>query len=207
MSANKTHWEKVFTTKLSNEVSWFKPHLHISLEMIANAAPPTSAAIIDVGGGDSTLIVDLLQSGYFNVTVLDISTTALQRAKTRLGDQADKVRWLEADITQAVFPANSYQLWHDRAAFHFLTDPGSRDAYIELCTNALAPGGTLILATFAQDGPEKCSGLPTMRYSPRDLEQHFGPSFHLVETRSELHTTPAAKIQSFVYCRFTKLSN
>jgi len=207
MLGNKPHWEKVFTTKLSNEVSWFKPHFDISLRMITNTALPKSAAIIDVGGGDSTLVVDLLQSGYSNITVLDISAAALEKAKARLGNQADKVSWLEDDITQVVLSANSYQVWHDRAAFHFLTDQGSRDAYMERCKDALTPGGTLIMATFAQDGPEKCSGLPTMRYSPQGLEEQFGPSFELVETMSELHTTPAAKIQSFIYCRFKKRLN
>ncbi|MBI3005922.1 MAG: class I SAM-dependent methyltransferase [Ignavibacteriales bacterium] len=172
--------------------------------MIKNAGLPKSTPLIDVGGGDSTLVFDLVQSGYSDITVLDISSEALQKAKKRLGDKADNVKWLQADITQANLPDNSFQLWHDRAAFHFLTDQMSREAYVHRCKNALALGGTLILATFAQDGPEKCSGLPTMRYSAEVLERQFGPSFHLIETRSEHHTTPAGKIQSFIYCRLTK---
>lgn len=200
----KSHWEKVFTRKSSHEVSWYKPHLETSLHLIERAGIPQSAAIIDVGGGDSALVDDLLQSGYANITVLDISQSALERAQSRLGHRANSVKWLNADITQANLPANSYDLWHDRAMFHFLVDSAMRDIYLHTCQNAVRPGGVVIIATFAPDGPEQCSGLPTMRYSPEDLQRNLGPLFQLVESISDLHTTPAGKQQSFVYCMFQK---
>lgn len=204
MSDVKTHWEKIFTRKSPHEVSWYKPHLSVSHQLIERAGVSQSAAIIDIGGGDSSLVDDLLNAGYTNVTVLDISTAALERSKARLGRTANTVTWLAADITRAALQANAYDLWHDRAMFHFLTDPASRNAYIGLCTTAVKPGGKLIIATFAADGPEQCSGLPTMRYAPTDLEHQFAPSFHLIESVPELHTTPAGKVQSFVYCMFDK---
>lgn len=204
MSDLKSHWEKIFTRKSPNEVSWYKPHLSVSLQLIERAGISPRAAIIDVGGGDSSLVDDLLNADYSNVTVLDISAPALKRSKARLGSAANTVTWLTTDITRATLQANAYDLWHDRAMFHFLTDPASRDAYIGLCTTAVKPGGTLIIATFATDGPEQCSGLPTMRYAPTELEHQFSPAFHLTASVPELHTTPAGKVQSFVYCMFEK---
>lgn len=201
----KPHWEKIFTRKLSSEVSWYRPHLEISLQLITKAnITKSAAAIIDIGGGDSSLVDDLLDAGYQNLTVLDISEAALERSKARLGSRADSVTWLHSDITQATLPPNSYDLWHDRAMFHFLTDPALRNTYVRVCTTMLKPGGILIVATFAADGPEQCSGLPTMRFAPEDLERRFGSTFELVETLPELHITPAGKTQSFVYCMFKK---
>lgn len=201
---DKPHWEKIFTRKSSSEVSWYKPHLDISLQLIARANIAKSASIIDVGGGDSSLVGDLVDAGYSRLTVLDISAAALERARVRVGNRAEAVTWLEADITRVALPANSYDLWHDRAMFHFLTNQALRSAYIRMCETAVKPGGTLILATFAADGPEQCSGLPTMRYAPEDLEQQFGSSLQLVEAVPELHITPLGKPQSFVYCMFKK---
>ncbi|MGH2568713.1 MAG: class I SAM-dependent methyltransferase, partial [Bacteroidota bacterium] len=183
---------------------WYKPRLEISLQLIERANIPKSASLIDIGGGDSSLVDDLIQAGYSQLTVLDISSAALERARARLANRADTVTWLNADITQAKLPPYSYDLWHDRAMFHFLTDPASRSDYIRLCQTAVKPGGTVIVATFASDGPEQCSGLSTMRYAPEDLERQFGVSFQLVETVPELHKTPLGKIQSFVYCLFKK---
>lgn len=200
----KSHWEKVFTRKSSHEVSWYKPRLETSLRLIERAGIPKPAAIIDVGGGDSALVDGLLQSGYSNITVLDISLSAMERAQSRLGHRASAVKWLNADITQVNLPANSYDLWHDRAMFHFLVDSAMRDIYIHTCRSAVKPAGSVIIATFAPDGPEQCSGLPTMRYSPEDLQHHLGPLFRLVESIPELHTTPAGKQQSFVYCMLKK---
>jgi SAM-dependent methyltransferase len=200
----KPHWEKIFSRKSSAEVSWFKQHLDISLQLIGKANIPKTASIIDIGGGDSSLVDDLLNAGYTKLAVLDISSAALERSKARLGNRADTVTWLNADIAQAALPSNSYDLWHDRAMFHFLTEPTLRSAYIQLCTATVKPGGTLIVATFAADGPEQCSGLPTMRYSPEDLEPQFAPFFQLIDAVPELHTTPAGKMQSFVYCLFKK---
>jgi 2-polyprenyl-3-methyl-5-hydroxy-6-metoxy-1,4-benzoquinol methylase len=204
MTDLKAHWEKIFGRKSSSEVSWYKPHLNISLQLIERSGIDKSASIIDIGGGDSALVDDLLEAGYANVTVLDISQAALDRARMRLGDRAGTVTWLNTDITQAELPAKSYDLWHDRAMLHFLINPDARSAYINLCKQAVKPGGSIIIATFADDGPEQCSGLPTMRYSSEELQQQFGSSFHLIEIVPEMHITPHGKQQSFVYCLLKK---
>ncbi|HWP82407.1 MAG TPA: class I SAM-dependent methyltransferase [Bacteroidota bacterium] len=203
----KSHWEKIFTKKKSTEVSWYKPRLEISLRLIKLAAVGNSAAIIDIGGGDSALVDDLLKSGYSNITVLDISQPALDRTRARLGEKSENISWLNADITQSELPSNSYDLWHDRAMFHFLIDATAREAYVRRCQIAVKPGGAVIIATFAADGPEQCSGLPTMRYSPEELQRHMGPSFRLIESIPEMHITPHGKPQSFVYCLFRKKSD
>lgn len=200
----KHHWEKIFTLKSTSEVSWYKPHLEVSLQLIDRARIPKSATIIDIGGGDSALVDDLLEAGFSNLTVLDISQAALDRVRSRVRSRAETIRWLNADITQVELPLNFYDLWHDRAMFHFLIDPESQSAYIRLCQTAVRPGGTIIVATFAPDGPERCSGLPTMRYSPEELQGHFGPRFQLTETMVERHVTPLGKSQSFVYCVLKK---
>lgn len=203
MAGNKLHWERLFSERSPTELSWFRPHLEISLQLITKSIP-TTASLIDVGGGDSTLVDDLLRAGYSRVTVLDLSEAALSRARDRLRETGKSVRWLEGDITQIALEPESFDLWHDRAAFHFLTDPVARSHYAGLCEQALKSEGTLIIATFAQDGPERCSGLPTMRYGQEDMEKQFGGSFQLKEAIRELHTTPAGKVQSFLYCRFKK---
>ena len=197
---NKEHWEKVYTTKASNAVSWFQPHAHLSVKLIKGTGASRDAAILDVGGGASTLVDDLLANGYANLTVLDLSAAALAAARRRLGDKAAKVRWIEADIAKADLPAHHFDVWHDRAVFHFLTDPEDRAAYVQAVFRAVKPGGHVIVATFAEDGPDQCSGLPVMRYSADGLHDEFGDSFTLLRHEKEAHHTPAGKIQQFIYC-------
>lgn len=202
--SDPAHWEKVYQTKLPDAVSWYRPHLERSLDFIRRAAPNRSAAIIDVGGGESTLVDDLLAEGFADVTVLDISQTAMEVAKQRLGAVAGKVDWLVADITEAALPEQRYDVWHDRAVFHFLTDPQHRIAYVRQVARALKPGGHVIIATFGPEGPLQCSGLDVARYDADALHDEFGTSFQLVESDLELHKTPAEKNQQFLYC-FCKL--
>lgn len=204
MGERSSHWEAIFTKKSSTEVSWYQPHLTVSLRLIRTAVPSLDASIIDVGGGDSTLADDLLDDGYKQVSVLDISEAALARSRERLGDRAGKVQWIQTDITTAELPGHFFDLWHDRAMFHFLTGPALRDAYVHACRMALKPGGTLILATFAPDGPDRCSSLPTMRYGATELAKVFGSDFQFIETVPERHTTPGGGIQSFIYAVLKK---
>ncbi len=204
MSGEVSHWEKVYAGRAAHQLSWYQPRLDLSLEMIAEAKVPKDAGVIDIGGGDSTLVDDLLAAGYERITVLDISALALARAKARLGARGEAVTWIEADIANAALQPNAYDLWHDRATFHFLTDAGLRRRYVETCRRAVSPGGAVILATFAPDGPDSCSGLPTMRYGAEELERELGEGFRLMGTRREVHTTPLKRIQAFVYCRFER---
>jgi ubiquinone/menaquinone biosynthesis C-methylase UbiE len=196
----KKHWEKVYTSKAANAVSWFQPHAGLSLDLIKGTGVGHDAAIIDVGGGTSTLADDLLANGYTNLTVLDLSAAALAAARSRLGAGAANVRWIEADITKADLPAHQFAVWHDRAVFHFLTSPEDRAAYVQAVFRAVKPGGHVIVATFAEDGPDRCSGLPVMRYSADGLHAEFGESFKLLRHEKEAHHTPAGKVQQFVYC-------
>lgn len=197
---NKQYWEQVYTTKASDSVSWFQEHADQSLRLIHNTRLGKDAAIIDVGGGASRLVDDLVAEGYTDLTVFDLSSIALAVAKQRLGEHADIVLWIEGDITRAKFPMNRFDIWHDRAVFHFLTDPANRHAYVERVISAVRPGGHVIVATFAEDGPEKCSGLPVMRYQPEALHAVFGDTFQLVEHEKEAHHTPFGTVQQFVYC-------
>ncbi len=201
---NREHWRKVFETRASSEVSWYQPHLATSLELIAKTGVTPDNRIIDVGGGDSTLVDDLIQRGFTNLTVLDIASSAMDRARQRLGDAGSRIEWKEGDIARTSLPEHQYDLWHDRAVFHFLVDEGARREYVSRASNAIKPGGHLIIATFASDGPERCSGLPTMRYSPEALAREFRQEFTLVESRNETHKTPAGKEQKFVYCWFRR---
>lgn len=196
----KTHWEQVYQTKDSTQVSWYQPHLQRSLQMIERTGIEKSARIIDVGGGSSTLVDDLLASGYGQVTVLDISGAAIRVAQERLGALADRVTWLEADITRAMLPPNHYDVWHDRAVFHFLTDVRDRQKYVDSVRQSVNVGGHVIVATFAPDGPEKCSGLNVMRYDPDSLHGEFGAEFQLIESVREDHRTPFGTQQKFIYC-------
>lgn len=161
---------------------------------------PRTAGIIDVGGGASTLVDDLLADGYSNLSVLDLSGAALAVAKARLQAQASKVQWLEADITTVQLPEAAFEVWHDRAVFHFLTDPADRQAYVNTVMRSVKPGGHVIVATFADDGPTKCSGLPVMRYSADALHAEFGAPFILEKHEREEHHTPGGAVQKFVYC-------
>ncbi|QOZ06542.1 trans-aconitate 2-methyltransferase [Bradyrhizobium sp. CCBAU 51765] len=203
MSGRSTHWDHVYATKGEAEVSWFQDSPTISLEMIRAANPDHGAAIIDIGGGASRLVDALLQDGYRDVAVLDLSANALDAAKKRIGKTGSTVDWIVADATTWQ-PAKSYDVWHDRAAFHFLTDPRDRAAYVERLRAALSPGGQVIIGTFAPDGPEKCSGLPVQRHDSASLAAELGPEFELVETRSETHHTPWDSTQAFQFSRFTR---
>lgn len=197
----KAHWERIYTTKDSAQVSWYRPHLDVSLQMIARTGVDQAARIIDVGGGASTLVDDLLAAGYDGISVLDIARASLDVARDRLGARAAAVTWLEADITQADLPENQYDIWHDRAVFHFLTQADDRARYVAAVERSLKAGGHLIVATFAADGPEKCSGLDVVRYSPAALHAQFGGGFELVESLRETHPTPFGTTQQFIYCR------
>src|SRR5512132_3838659 len=188
---SQTHWDRVYSTKRPDQVSWYRPHLDTSLEIITRAAPDHGAAIIDVGGGEATYVDDLLARGYRNLYVLDISATALAVAQARLGSASSQVHWLCGDITTYPFAAAQFDVWHDRAVFHFLTDRGARAAYVRQVARALKPGGHAIVATFGPEGPTQCSGLEVARYDPGQLHDEFGGPFRLVEHRIELHQTPA----------------
>ncbi len=200
----KQHWNKVYSTKSGDSVSWFQPHAHTSLNLIQQTGVSKTASIIDVGGGASTLVDDLLLSGHVALTVLDISATALATAKKRIGQRCDEVQWLEADITKASLATHAYDVWHDRAVFHFLTSAEDRRSYLATVLNAVKPQGHIIVATFADDGPEQCSGLPVMRYSPEQLSAEFGASFQMIKAVHEQHLTPLANVQKFIYCYFRK---
>lgn len=196
----KQHWEKVYSDKSADAVSWFQPHAIRSLKLIQSLVVDKAAHIIDVGGGASTLVDDLLEQGYSNLSVLDLSAAALQVAKNRLGNAAAKIHWLEGDVTQLSLPENSIDLWHDRAVFHFLTTEEERRRYVGTVLKSVRPGGYVLVATFAEDGPEKCSGLPVQRYSASGLHTEFGSAFELLGNETEQHQTPFGKSQSFVYC-------
>lgn len=202
--SNKEHWEKVYQSKPANAVSWFQPHATRSLEIIRAIGATRDTSIIDVGGGASTLVDDLLGDGFLHVSVLDLSMSALEVAQRRLGPQGKNVRWIAGDIRTVTLPQQGFDIWHDRAVFHFLTDPADRQAYIGQVMRAVKPGGHVIVATFAPDGPEQCSGLPVARYDHDQLHGEFGPAFELVEHASEAHTTPWGSIQHFVYCHCIK---
>jgi SAM-dependent methyltransferase len=197
---HKQHWEQIYSTKPSDAVSWFQDHADQSLRLIHNTRLGRNAAIIDVGAGASTLVDDLLTEGYTDLTVLDLSPAALMVAKQRLAKHAECVRWAEGDVTRAEFPVHRFDIWHDRAVFHFLTEPADRQAYVEQVVRSVRPGGHVIIATFAEDGPEKCSGLPVVRYQPESLHAEFGDAFLLVGHEKEAHHTPSGAVQQFVYC-------
>lgn len=196
----KNHWEKVYQTKEPDQVSWYRPHLDVSLELIVKTVRNHDARIIDVGGGEATLVDDLLASGYKHIDVLDLSQTALDVARNRLGNVATSVRWLRGDVTTYSFDATVYDVWHDRAVFHFLTDADQRRAYVRQVLHAVKPGGHVIVATFGPEGPTQCSGLDVVRYDADALHDQFGASFTLVDHQLEEHTTPAGRRQQFVYC-------
>lgn len=196
----KEHWERVYATRAPDQVSWYQEHARQSLELIGSIGLTRDASIIDVGGGASTLVDDLLGAGYASLTVLDLSAAALEAARTRLGERADEVRWIDGDITSVTLPAGAYDVWHDRAVFHFLTGEAERRAYVAAVLRSVRPGGHVIVATFAEDGPTTCSGLPVMRYSPNELHAQFGGSFTLLRHEREEHATPFGTTQRFIYC-------
>jgi SAM-dependent methyltransferase len=200
MADAQSHWETVYKTKQPNEVSWYRPHLEMSLELVVKAAPNLDAHIIDVGAGESTLVDDLLLKGYRHLYALDLSSTAFDVTKARLGADAQRVTWLVGDVRTVPLDQHRFDVWHDRAVFHFLTSAEDRAAYVRQVAHAVKPGGHVIVATFGPEGPSRCSGLETVRYHPESLHAQFGPTFHLVEHRSELHQTPMGTTQQFTYC-------
>jgi SAM-dependent methyltransferase len=198
----KGHWEQVYSAKAPDAVSWYTPHLETSLSLIRQAVSNQNAAIIDVGGGEATLVDDLIADGYEDISVLDISQKAIDLAKERLGKSADKAHWYCADITQASLPQNYFDVWHDRAVFHFLTQQADRLRYVEQVKFSLKQGGYMIMATFGPEGPEKCSGLDVVRYDSESLHDLLGSAFKLIESSIEFHQTPVGINQQFQYCLF-----
>lgn len=199
----QAHWEAVYTTKAEQEVSWFQASPAPSLHAIARTGAKPSSAVIDIGGGASRLVDHLLGQGFVDVSVLDLSAAALDAAKARLGERAASVDWIAADVTDWE-PPKAYDVWHDRAAFHFLTDANDRAAYVACLTRALKTGGHAIIATFALDGPERCSGLPVVRYDAASLAQTLGPAFRLIDTHRHEHATPWDFRQNFQFSLFRR---
>jgi ubiquinone/menaquinone biosynthesis C-methylase UbiE len=196
----KTHWEHIYETKAPTQVSWYQEHAQFSLQCIKNTGIRKTDPILDVGGGASTLVDDLIGEGFQDISILDVSGTALQLVRQRLGERTVHVNWIEADITQADLPEHAYDLWHDRAVFHFLTQPADRQCYIDTVRRAVRVGGHIIVATFAPDGPERCSGLEVVRYNSESLHSEFGHGFDLVDSTDETHHTPFGTEQKFLYC-------
>ncbi len=199
----KAHWESVYERKKPEEVSWYQENPSCSLAMIESAGLGKEDPIIDVGGGASKLSSVLYGLGYRNLTVLDISKKALETARQRMGAAAEAVQWVEADVTRFRAPQR-YRFWHDRAVFHFLTDPADRDLYLETLRNSLSNPGYVMIASFSLEGPEKCSGLPVQRYSHETLQQTLGPEFECLRRESEAHRTPGGTLQQFLYSLFRK---
>ena len=198
----KAHWEDVYRNKAVEDLGWFQPRAGISLDMIAAAGIP-NAAIIDMGAGASRLVDDLVAAGYVDITVVDIAQSALDQVAARLRSGTGNVTLIAGDATELELP-RSYDIWHDRAVFHFLTDPADRSAYLERLGRYLKPGGQAIIAAFAPDGPKECSGLPVQQYDEHSMAETLGPDYAPIETRRELHKTPSGAEQAFVYCRFEK---
>ena len=196
----REHWDRVYKTKQPTEVSWYRPHLDTSLALIEQAAPDRAAALIDVGGGESTLVDDLLARGYRDVTVLDLSQTALEVTRERLGERAASVQWVCGDATQVALSEARYDVWHDRAVFHFLTDPRARAAYVRQVARGVRPGGHVIVGAFGPGGPTQCSGLDVVRYDADALHGEFGVRFELLRHLEEVHRTPLGREQEFVWC-------
>jgi SAM-dependent methyltransferase len=200
----KEHWENVYCSKPPDRLGWYKPRLQTSLDWIRKLNLPADAAIIDVGGGASTLIDDLINDGYRSVTVLDISGSSLAESQARLGEKAVSVTWLVGDITQVELPGNKFDVWHDRAVFHFLTDAEQQRQYRDVLLASLKPGGHLIIGTFAPEAPPKCSGLPVQRYDREQLVAVLGGELELIRDHKEMHVTPGGVEQMYLYCQFRR---
>ena len=199
----KEHWEKVFATIQPNEVSWFQEYPATSMEFLELFSLPITANIIDIGGGDSHLVDALLGKGYKNIWVLDISAAALERAKKRLGEKANEVHWVVTDITEFVPPVQ-YDFWHDRAAFHFLTNEEAINKYVAIAEAGISDKGYLVLGTFSENGPEKCSGLQIKQYNEVSMSARFEVAFYRIKCITENHTTPFNTVQNFLFCSFQK---
>lgn len=200
----KVHWEELYASKPIEKMGWYEPHLQTSLAWIRELSLAPDIPILDVGGGASNLVDDLLEAGHKFITVLDISAEALSRAKARMGAEAATVTWLEGDITIVPLPTAYYGLWHDRAAFHFLTSAEEQQKYRDNLLRALRPGGHLIIGTFAPEAPAMCSGLPVQPYDPERLQQALGDMFELRQYAKEMHITPGGVKQMFLYCHFCR---
>ncbi|MFY0990631.1 class I SAM-dependent methyltransferase [Halomonas sp. C05BenzN] len=200
----KPHWERLYATKPSERLGWYEPSLRSSLALIRRTGVSRTAPIIDVGGGAATLVDDLLEAGFEDLTVLDIAAAALAQSRARLGERADRVRWLEGDVTDVILPDDHYAIWHDRAVFHFLTSAEDRARYVDRLWRALVTGGHIVIATFAPEAPPTCSGLDVVRYTPEGLHQALGASLILHEHHQALHVTPGGVEQRYLYCRFQK---
>jgi 2-polyprenyl-3-methyl-5-hydroxy-6-metoxy-1,4-benzoquinol methylase len=196
----KSHWDSVYQTKGPDQMSWFQREATLSLELIQHVAPARDSSIIDVGAGASTLVDGLLAAGYSRITVLDLAPAAIAQAQRRLQNAGSSVKWHEANILAADLPAGTFDVWHDRAAFHFLTSANDRIRYIAQLRHAIRRGGHVIIATFAEDGPTRCSGLDVARYSPDALRAELGDDFLFLESRREEHITPWGAPQAFAYC-------
>ena len=196
----QTHWNKIYTQKAPNQVSWYRPHLEASLALIEQAGAGSTASIIDVGAGESTLADDLLARGYSNLTALDISQAAIAASRKRLGDAAKRVRWVVADITQVELEPSAYDVWHDRAVFHFLTAAADRKAYVRQVVRSVRRCGHVIISAFGPEGPTRCSGLEVVRYDAKSLHEEFGANFRLISSSRQLHETPFGTTQQFLYC-------
>jgi SAM-dependent methyltransferase len=199
MADRRQHWEGIYRSRAADQVGWFQSHAASSLRLI-EACAEQYARIIDVGGGASVLVDGLLDAGYRNLTVLDLAESALAASRTRLGERAQAVQWVAADVTRADLPAARYDVWHDRAVFHFLTDPADRARYVAQVMKSVKPGGHVIVATFGPGGPLQCAGLDVVRYAPDALHAEFGMSFRLLGHETEIHHTPSGEAQEYVYC-------
>ena len=200
---DQQHWEKIYGTKDENEVSWFQPYPKTSMEFVELFHLPLDANIIDIGGVDSHFVDALLEKGYKNIWVLDISAKALEKAKQRLGEQASKVHWIVSDVTD-FNPPVLFDFWHDRAAFHFLTTENKIYKYVSIAENAIVDNGFLILGTFSDQGPKECSGLKIMQYSEVSMSARFEVSFERIKCVTENHITPFKTVQNFLFCSFKK---
>ena len=199
----QSHWQNVYQTKGERDVSWFQEVPTISLDLIRATGVGPDASIIDIGGGASRLVDALVRGGFRSISVLDVSDKALTTSRERLGPRAKNVTWIAADVT-AWHPDNTYDVWHDRAAFHFLTEQADRAAYAECVRNAVRPGGHIIIGTFALDGPERCSGLPVLRHDATSIGEVLGRAFKLIENRRHDHQTPGGSMQRFQFSRFQR---
>ncbi len=198
-TARCEHWQSIYGSRGAEALSWYRPHLEVSLELLRAAGLSAASRLIDIGGGASTLVDDLLDLGVRNLTVLDISSRALALAQERLGSRAVLVRWIAEDLLARALPVSGFDFWHDRAVLHFLSEPAELAAYAQVAAEAVAPGGHALIAGFAPNGPQRCSGLPVTRRSPEQIAALLAPAFSLLQTRTECHRTPSGAEQWFAY--------
>lgn len=201
----REHWDSIYRSKSETQLSWYQPHAERSLRFIRDTGVENDARVVDVGGGASTLVDDLLDAEFSNVSVLDVSEVAIQAAQSRLGPRARRVTWILADIISAALPGAWYDVWHDRAVFHFLTSESDRALYVQKLKASLKPDGHVVIATFGLAGPQECSGLEVVRYSPESLQLELGiDEFELAAAEEEIHRTPLGMSQCYIYCRFRR---